>query len=216
MRHSHGTACLNLLMISKMTTNLSTEWIIISGSVMAPWALANESMYSKYLTKVTNGLLHKIRNYLFTQKVSWKIFKNCLKSFSILIRFWSNHRQNNGAFKAQRFTNQILQSSPSSSSSSSSSSLNSSTLSSSACFGKKSMHYYALISYSLLFKITRVEFPFVITNEEQFSDKILRTAIRNFFDYDQQIIFEHWSIKPRFRIVQLSIKAIYLIRLLMF
>jgi len=59
MGHGHGAACVNLLMISPMATNLFTRVILMSGSALAPWALAHESdMYTRHLAKVTNCPLH--------------------------------------------------------------------------------------------------------------------------------------------------------------
>uniref|UniRef100_T1K1T4 Carboxylesterase type B domain-containing protein n=1 Tax=Tetranychus urticae TaxID=32264 RepID=T1K1T4_TETUR len=218
MGHGHGAACVNLLMISPMATDLFNRVILMSGSALAPWAIATDSdIYSRHLAKLLNCPNHDnlIMVNCLRSKTAEEILRVDLKVPQHLSAFgpivdgivvmshpkelvsksYDYSSSSSSAFShfySPMFPTSLPYSLPLSSSASSSSL----PTSSSNGFSFDSQGFNSpSTTYDLLFGITRVESPYLFTAHEERHgidmkrrDRILRTLVRNLFDFHQQVI----------------------------
>ncbi|KAH9415647.1 postsynaptic membrane assembly [Dermatophagoides pteronyssinus] len=200
--HGHGGAFAHLLMLSPMAKGLFNRVILMSGSALSPWAIARDpEHYARELGRKLNCTdLDTMIDCLRTKKISHLIaqYENISPEYltafgpiidSIVVPFDPVH-----IYHYHQHHNDQLYHSSSPSSSSSSSSLERATNS-----NKERTHFDPLAlarSYDLMIGVTDVDSPCLFSDHESIygvepdrRDRILRTLVRNLYDYHQQAIF---------------------------
>ena len=174
--HGHGAACAHLLMVSPMSSSsLFSRVILMSGSALSPWAIARDAdSYSRLLAKSLACPLYD--NSLLVE---------CLRSKSMeeLLAVDLKAPDHLTAF-GPIVDGIVIPSEPR-------------TLISPDAQPHSASPAGApsVPPYDVLFGVTRSEAPLIFSAQEERQgidvlrrDKILRTLVRNLFDYHQQVI----------------------------
>ncbi|CAG2105239.1 unnamed protein product, partial [Medioppia subpectinata] len=213
--HGYGAACAHLLMLSPMATGLFARVVLMSGSALSPWAIArNADIYSIKLAQELNCPIYD--NIVMVDCIRHKTVEEIqavpleapqyLTSFGPIIdgilvpsepkhiletglSDFNYHFQHNvsghgvgasGATAGAATAPQPVPAPP--------------PQPPLTPLLSQSVHY--INNYDLLFGVTRVEAPYVFgAHEERHGidpskrDRILRTLVRNLFDFQQQSIF---------------------------
>lgn len=192
--HGYGAACVHLLMMSPMaSTSLFTRAIVMSGSALAPWAIARDSeTYAKILGKSLNcptSDSSEMTDCLRTKRIE-DILDVDLKVPDFLTSF------------GPIVDGIVIMAEPKESVLNSDGTVPDGLKGSSGNPGINSLTHgdpriptTPLVPFDLLFGVTKVETPPIFSSVEERlgidikrRDRILRTLVRNLFDYHQQVI----------------------------
>ncbi|CAG2177536.1 unnamed protein product, partial [Oppiella nova] len=190
--HGYGAACAHLLMLSPMARGLFTRVVLMSGSALSPWAIArNAETYSIQLAKELNCPTYD--NILMVECVRHKPVEDILGVDLQAPQYLTVFGPIIDGILVPSEPKQILESGLSD--------FNyyfhhnvTPPAAPPPVYNSQSVHY--INNYDLLFGVTRVEAPYVFSAHEERHgldppkrDRILRTLVRNLFDFQQQSIF---------------------------
>ncbi|RWS27280.1 Neuroligin-1-like protein, partial [Leptotrombidium deliense] len=176
-----------------MASNLFSRVILMSGSALSPWALALDAeTYARNLAKVLN--CPNFDNVIMVDCLRSKSVDEILRVDLKVPQYLTSFGPIVDGIVVPSEPKVLIKKALEQSSSTSSSSFSSpSSLYSVPTAFDRSGHASSVTSYDLLFGITRVETPFVFSGHEEKHgidlsrrDRVLRTLVRNLFDYHQQ------------------------------
>ncbi|XP_054157233.1 neuroligin-4, X-linked-like [Oppia nitens] len=171
--YGYGAACAHLLMISPMAKGLFQRVILMSGSALSPWAIARDTdVYSKTLAQALNCPIHESTVDCLRKRKVDDILRVDLKTPDYLTAFGP-------------IIDSIVVP------------LDPRRLLSPGVNPKLNKSYWSVgQQYDLMFGSNRLDSPCIFSaNEERLGidgtrrDRILRTLVRNLFDFHQQSIF---------------------------